>query len=193
MHKNLSVYIFYLFLVLLSGFFVFQIVNAQEIDPKATCDFCGYCEGVSGTQVPSDWKSCAECLYADVYGGNVPDEPDGKTLIIDQETKEPPARKKGAIYTFLGCINTNLSSFEESGAAVEVVGSILNIIFRLVGVAAFVYLIYGGFIILTSSGNPEKISYGKRIIIRALIGLFISLFSVFIVRFIGQLLDLPMF
>ncbi|GIW62734.1 MAG: hypothetical protein KatS3mg090_0560 [Patescibacteria group bacterium] len=201
MRKNLSVYIFYLFLSLLSCFFILTAVFAQEDtnnannqpNLQATCDLCGFCLNQNPEDIPSDWKSCAQCLYPDLYGGNVPDQPDGKTLITDPNTKEPPARKKGAVYTFLGCINTNLDSFQEAGAAVDVVSSILNVIFKLVGAAAFVYLVYGGFVILTSSGNPEKISYGKRIIIRSLIGIFIALSAVFIVGLIGQAFDLPMF
>ncbi|PIZ02749.1 hypothetical protein COY59_03020, partial [Candidatus Gottesmanbacteria bacterium CG_4_10_14_0_8_um_filter_37_24] len=55
----------------------------------------------------------------------------------------------------------------------------------MVGGIAFLYLIYGFFLILTSGGNAEKIEQAKQIIISALSGLILIIFSVLLLKIIG--------
>ena len=67
-------------------------------------------------------------------------------------------------------------------------------IFSLAGGLAFIYLMYGGFIILTSQADPEKLNYGKRLLYGAGVGLIITIGSVFIVNFVGSgILKIPGF
>ena len=179
-----------LFLIFLLLFFVFLIpslVRSQE--RLAVCDLCGYCQN---QPPPSNWKSCAQCLYPNI--SNFDDPSTNETLIIDPQTNLPPTPAPGRWYTFLGCINTNLGSFEQEGAAASVTQLFLNIIFSLVGGAALISLLYGAFVLLTSQNNPEKINQGKRIIVGAVAGLIFAVSAVFLVNFIGEkVLKLPGF
>ena len=155
------------------------------------CDLCGWCPAADPTP-PSNWASCAKCLYPTLYP--LTPVPDGRTLQTDPATGEPIKAQKGRFYSFLGCINTDLTSFQEEGAAVSVVQTLSNLIFGLVGVIAFLYLIYGGFILATSQADPERINYGKYIIKRAIIGLVFSLLAFLIIDILAsRVLGLPWF
>ena len=62
------------------------------------------------------------------------------------------------------------------------------------GGIAFLLSLWGGVTIILAGGNPEKINEGKEIISSALTGLFIIIFSVFLLRLIGfDILKLPRF
>lgn len=93
--------------------------------------------------------------------------------------------KKG-IKTAIGCINADGT------------GGIIKEIFRLgTGIAggiAFLLILFGGFQIMTSTGNPEKLNEGKELIASAVTGLLMIIFSVFLLKFIGvDLLCIPGF
>lgn len=120
--------------------------------------------------------------------------PDKRTLRINPSTGEAPTPKPGRYYSFLGCFSTDLSSFQEEGAAVSVAQTLANIIFSLVGIISFLYILYGAFILAISQDNPEKINYGKFLLKRAIIGLSISLLAFLIINIIaGKILGLPWF
>lgn len=152
----------------------------------AACDLCGYCPP---NPPPQSWLKCKKCLYP-----NLSDDASlMETLKIDPQTNLPPTPALGRQYTFLGCLGGG-SSFSEEGSGGIFVQSILNIIFSVAGGIAFLYLIYGSFIILTSQSDPEKLNYGKRIVNGAIIGLVFTLSSVLIVNFIASgILKLPEF
>jgi len=178
--------VFFFFLILfLLGFFTPKTVFSQQ--RLATCDLCGYCQGQTP---PQNWERCRRCLYP-----NADPAPEiGDTLRVDPETNLPPTPYPGRWYTFLGCVSTNLGSFDQPGAAGSVVQLLLNIIFSLVGGASLISLLYGAFILLTSQNNPEKLSQGKRVIFGAIFGLIFALSAVFLVNFIGEkVLQLPGF
>ncbi|GAB4218634.1 MAG: hypothetical protein Fur009_0330 [Candidatus Microgenomates bacterium] len=116
-----------------------------------------------------------------------------ETLKIDPETNLPPSPQPGKQYTFLGCLGGG-TSFSEENSAGGVVQSVLNIIFSIAGGIAFLYFIYGSFIIATSQADPERLNYGKRVVTGAIIGLVFTLGSVFIVNFVASgVLRLPGF
>ncbi len=50
---------------------------------------------------------------------------------------------------------------------------------------AFLVIIYAGFIVMTSSGNPERLKAGQELLTSAIAGLLLLIFSVFILKFIG--------
>ncbi len=152
----------------------------------AACDLCGFCPP---NPPPQSWLKCKQCLYP-----NLSDDPTlMETLKIDPETNLPPSPEPGKQYTFLGCLGSG-SSFTEEGAAGGVVQSILNIIFSIAGGIAFLYFLYGSFIIATSHSDPERLNYGKRVVTGAIIGLVFTIGSIFIVNFIaGGVLKLPGF
>lgn len=62
------------------------------------------------------------------------------------------------------------------------------------GIIAFILLLYGGFQIVTSQGNAEKVQNGQAIITSAIIGLLFILASVFLLGLIGgTLIGIPQF
>ena len=72
--------------------------------------------------------------------------------------------------------------------------SMLTIIFGAAGGIAFMSVLYGSAVVLTSSGNPEKIQAGKDLITNSIIGILIIVFSVFLLRVVGfDILKIPGF
>lgn len=59
-----------------------------------------------------------------------------------------------------------------------------TIVFRLIGTAAFLFFVYGGFTIILSFGNPEKVQQGKQILTAAIIGIIIIFGAYILVEFI---------
>jgi hypothetical protein len=159
-----------------------------KVDRCATCDQCGYC-WESG-QVPGDWENCRKCLYPTADS----DPLSYATLQIDSATNQPPAPASGRWYTMIGCVNTS-SNFDEKGAAGDVIEIVLTrLVFSIVGGIAFLYLIYGSFILITSQSSPEKLNYGKRIIYGAIIGVVFSLTSILLINLIASgILKIPGF
>lgn len=65
-----------------------------------------------------------------------------------------------------------------------IIGRIIQIALGLLAIIALIIILYGGFIWMTSGGQPEKIERAKRILVNAVIGLIIILLSLSIVTFI---------
>jgi Type IV secretion system pilin len=86
-----------------------------------------------------------------------------------------PANPK-VISTAIGCIPTDTSQF---------ISKILGIAVGIGGGIAFLLILFGGFQVLMSAGNPEKLNAGKELVTSAITGLLIIIFSIFILRLIG--------
>lgn len=172
---------FVVFFILGCLFFLPSIAHSQ--DRFSNCDACGYCPSGSLTPTPpQDWEKCRECLYPEANS-----DPGVKdTLKIDPATNLAPAVALGRQYTLIGCIRTDLGGFNQEGAATSLAQIILNLVFALLGGIAFLYLLYGSFIILTSQADPERLNYGKRIIYGAIIGVIFSVSSLFLIGFIAS-------
>ena len=56
----------------------------------------------------------------------------------------------------------------------------------IAGGVALILIVYAGFLIITSSGVPRRTQAGKELLTAAFSGLFLVIFSAFILRFIGQ-------
>lgn len=65
-----------------------------------------------------------------------------------------------------------------------VTGNIIRAILGLVGAVALLMFIYGGFLWLTSGGNPDKIKKGKETLVWAAIGLAFIFSSYIIANFV---------
>lgn len=99
---------------------------------------------------------------------------------------KPEDGGQGGIWTAVGCIPINPEIF------------IRDFIFKIgVGIAggvAFLYFIFGVFQILTSAGNAEKIAQAKEIIMSAISGLLLIIFSILLLKVIGvDILRIPGF
>lgn len=53
--------------------------------------------------------------------------------------------------------------------------NVLEIVLRVIGIIAVAFMIYGGFLYLTSSGSPEKAASAMKTIVNASVGLIIAL------------------
>lgn len=116
---------------------------------------------------PEDQSVCKSCLTGQVQGGVEPKYPG-----------QPGA------YTAFGCLPTDLSSFFKQYLFVAGLG--------FAGTIAFLLILWGGFTIVISQGDPAKIQQGREIIISAIAGLLFIIFAVIILRIIGKdILKLP--
>jgi hypothetical protein len=108
-------------------------------------------------------------------------DPQGN-IVSNPETGGVPNR----IYTAIGCIRVD-----------SVQGFIANILPWAIGIAggiAILLIIYAGFMISTSAGNPQGINAGKELLTAAISGLILLIFAAFLLRLIGQdILKIPGF
>ncbi len=89
-------------------------------------------------------------------------------------------------------INSQLNAFgSQFGASTEtttdiriVVARIIRIVLSLMAVVAVAYVIYGGYLYLTSGGSDERIGKARKIIFYGAIGLAIMLLSFSITSFV---------
>ncbi|MFC1727101.1 hypothetical protein ACFL0Y_01130 [Patescibacteria group bacterium] len=65
---------------------------------------------------------------------------------------------------------------------------LLDYVFILAGFALLIYLIIGGFELLTSGGNPESINRGKGRITHAIIGFIIIFTSYWVIQLLEVIL-----
>lgn len=64
----------------------------------------------------------------------------------------------------------------------------------LIGMVGLLFLIYGGYHVLTSGGNPEKLQKGKEYIMYAIIGIMLAVLGFVFIQFIaGAILKIPGF
>ncbi|OGK26686.1 hypothetical protein A2954_01120 [Candidatus Roizmanbacteria bacterium RIFCSPLOWO2_01_FULL_37_12] len=145
----------------------------------AACDLCGYCPPA---KPPSNWEKCRLCLYPKANKDPLSNE----TLIIsDPASNKGPTPVPSKAFIGVGCIDSSPSKATQS---------FLNIIFSISGGIAFLVLLYGAFVMATSHADPERLNYGRRLIRRAVIGLILTLLSIFIVNFIAyRVLKIPEF
>lgn len=89
----------------------------------------------------------------------------------------------GGNFTTFGCIPGTQGGF---------VSFFLRIAVMLGGAISLLTIIYGGFLLLTSSGDPVKLVRGKAAIFSAVGGLLLVIFSLVILRVIGvDILGIP--
>ena len=98
-------------------------------------------------------------------------------------TTNPPGLD--GIDTALGCVPKDASAF------------VTWFLSRAVGIGggiALIFIIYGGFMVITSKGDPERVQKGKEMLTSAVAGLLFIVFSLFLLNLIGsRILDLPGF
>lgn len=88
-------------------------------------------------------------------------------------------------WTIIGCLDTAPGGF---------VTQIYKVIISISGGAALLAFIFGGFKVLTAGGDKQRVDSGKAMVMGALMGLLIIVFSVFLLKFIGfEIIKLPGF
>lgn len=97
----------------------------------------------------------------------------------------PPDPKEPGVWTALGCVAVQPAEF---------IATLVRIGFGIGGGLAFLFMIMGALKILTSEGNPETINAGRQMIVNALSGLVLIIFSIIILKILGyDILGLPGF
>ncbi|MFZ5845440.1 MAG: hypothetical protein ACOY0S_03155, partial [Patescibacteria group bacterium] len=102
-----------------------------------------------------------------------------------RKTKCEPCFALGNSWTAIGCIPTDPAGF---------IGTFLGFGVGIAGGIAFLLILFGGFQIMTSSGNPERLNAGRELVGAAITGLLLIVFSLFLLRLIGfNILGIPLF
>ncbi|HSX40955.1 MAG TPA: hypothetical protein VLF68_05090 [Candidatus Saccharimonadales bacterium] len=87
--------------------------------------------------------------------------------------------------TGIGCVPTDPSGF---------VGKFYGYGLGILGGVALLFIIYGGYILLTSQGNAQSLSKGKSYIFYAIAGLLLAIFGyVFVQVVVVDILHIPGF
>ena len=73
----------------------------------------------------------------------------------------------------------------------QIVANWANRIYGLIGSIVLIMFIYGGFVFLTSAGSKERVTKGKDIIVRSIIGMAIIFLSYTIIGFVFSMLGVP--
>jgi len=68
----------------------------------------------------------------------------------------------------------------------QMISNILNIAFRMAGIAAFIMIIVGGFQYLTAGGDPKKTQAAGQTITYAIFGLIALIVVWFVFRFLEE-------
>lgn len=73
----------------------------------------------------------------------------------------------------------------------SVISGLLKIIFPIAGFLLLLYLLYGGFQLMTSGGDPKAIQDAKSKITYALVGFLIVFTAFWLAQFFGLILGIP--
>lgn len=98
------------------------------------------------------------------------------TGLTREECQDLKDRSPEGIETALGCFPTDPA---------EIVQWILKYSIMMAGGIGFMLMLFASFKIMTSSGDPEKLKDGQKMLGSVIMGLIIIVFAVFILRFIG--------
>ncbi len=176
-----------LFLLIISVFILSTLNPIKAEDTyDVDCNKSGYCMAPSDRQTAPNKTQiqCMTCLYGLPENSSFNDIKEG-TLKINVDTSLPPQPIPGHMNTMIGCISID-GGFSQEGAVAGLANVVLGLIFKLAGALAFLYILYGAFIVLTSQDNPEKLGKGKNILIGAIVGLVFCLLSIFILGLIAN-------
>lgn len=84
--------------------------------------------------------------------------------------------------------------FKGKNAAVsDVVSRALLFIFPIAGLILLMMLIFGGFSMLTSGGNPEKMQKGQGMIVNAVVGFIIIFVAYWILQILQDVLGIGIY
>lgn len=80
----------------------------------------------------------------------------------------------------------DIKGFVVPGSFINVGLAILDMALHVAGLVAVGFVIYGGILLITSRGEPDKAAQARQAIINALVGLAITLIAVAVVGFLGS-------
>lgn len=181
------------------------IATATPPDTPTRCDeYCGDTFGTLGCCLPiGTYASCADSGLVDTscelpYFCYCCDT--SSCIFVPTPTDQPPLPTQipitpllaqgdcdpGEIDTAVGCVPASNIN--------ELIAFFLRWSFGVGGGIGFLLILYAGFIIITSSGDPQKLQGGKELLTAALSGILLLIFSVFVLEFVGvRILNIPGF
>jgi hypothetical protein len=86
-------------------------------------------------------------------------------------------------------LNTLKVPIIERGDLLGILANILNVVLLWGGIIAFFYAIYGGFLYMTSGGDPAGAEKGRKTIINAVIGIILIFLSYIIITYVINLAE----
>jgi hypothetical protein len=123
----------------------------------------------------------AVCLTEEQIGNLPGMNPNG----LPDQVGEIFCNGEKGINTAIGCI-----PIDENG----LLSFLLKWAIGVGGGIAFLLIVYAGFMIMSSSGNPERLKAGQELLTSAIAGVVLLIFSVFILNVIGvKILNIPGF
>lgn len=156
--KGRQIFIFLLILLFL------PIFGVQADDQCPNGGYCTTSEVCVGAEMKAAGYACS---------GACVDVPGDYCCCKETEAGEEEGFSTGNLDNYLGK-KTGLAAIGEFSG---IVGNIGAAALSIVGVIVVSIIVYGGIILMTASGNEEKIKSGKKIVIGALIGMVIIVLS----------------
>ncbi|QQG44513.1 MAG: hypothetical protein HYW86_01180 [Candidatus Roizmanbacteria bacterium] len=150
----------------------------------------GCIKGIPSTENPAD----PNCICSDANSSSLKSISYLCEKIVSPDEKKQckaciiggTANTKAGIWTAIGCVRGDLSSFIQD--------TVLSWGLRLAGLIALLCIIYSAFRLQVSRGNPEAIKKAQEMLTSCIMGLLLIIFSVFILRIIGvDILRIPGF
>ncbi|HTE22562.1 MAG TPA: hypothetical protein VK674_05985 [Candidatus Limnocylindria bacterium] len=117
------------------------------------------CTGNASITVLPKWYKYLNPRWGDP-DGPPPNGPQGPTCILD-----------GATFP---------------GAIPAILLAVFEILLRVAGIVSVLFIVYGGFQYLITTGEPDKAKNARTTIINALVGLMIAMFATVIVNLVGR-------
>ena len=90
-------------------------------------------------------------------------------------------------------LEPQLTSNYAGKSIADVLNSIVPYIFVAAGLMLLLYLIYGGYHLILSAGDPKGVQEAKNKILYALIGFVIIFIAYWLMEYIGKILGIPSF
>ncbi|MCX7928758.1 MAG: hypothetical protein N2558_03700 [Patescibacteria group bacterium] len=85
------------------------------------------------------------------------------------------------IETAIGCI-----SLIGSNPLTDMIYIFLRLGGNIVGGMGLILIVYSGYMLMTSAGNPQKVQAAKELLTASISGILMLLFAVFLLRIIGS-------
>lgn len=98
-----------------------------------------------------------------------------------------PANAQSEMYNQLGAAaGSQGASYGSPQDPRIIIAYVVQIVMGTVGIVFVAYTVYAGYLLLTSGGNEEKVSQGRRMIFHSILGVLICLSAFAIALFVGR-------
>jgi hypothetical protein len=118
----------------------------------------------------------------------------GMFLFLTAFSNTVYAQSTGVLCDGNSGISTAIGCIDVLGSKEGFLGQLLGWAIGVGGGIAFLLIVYAGFMIMTSSGNPERLKAGQELLTSAISGIILLIFSVVVLNLIGvKILNLEQF